>query len=40
VNGFRFHTTAYEESGPNRSTTNSGVVTIDTDGKNIIEESW
>jgi hypothetical protein len=33
VNGFRFHTTAYEESRPNRSTTNSGVVTIDTYGK-------
>jgi hypothetical protein len=33
VNGFRFHTTAYEESRPNRSTTNSGVVMIDTDGK-------
>jgi hypothetical protein len=33
VNGFRFHTTAYEESRPNRSTTNSDVVTIDTDGK-------
>jgi hypothetical protein len=33
VNGFRFHTTAYEESQPNRSTTNSGVVTINTDGK-------
>jgi hypothetical protein len=33
VNGFRFHMTAYEERRPNRSTTNSGVVTIDTDGK-------
>jgi hypothetical protein len=33
VNGFHFHTTAYEERRPNRSTTNSGVVTIDT-------ESW
>jgi hypothetical protein len=33
VNGFRFHTSAYEESRPNRSTTNSGVVTIYSDGK-------
>jgi hypothetical protein len=33
VNRFRFHTTAYEESQPNRSTTNSGMVMIDTDGK-------
>jgi hypothetical protein len=37
VNGFRFHTTAYEESRPNRRTTNSGVVTIDTDGKEYHE---
>ena len=32
VNGYRFHTTSYEQSRPNRKTTNSGVVTPGTDG--------
>jgi hypothetical protein len=32
VNGYRFHTSAYERSRPNRRTTNSGVLTPGTDG--------
>lgn len=32
VNGYRFHTTSYEQSRPNRKTTNSGVLTAATDG--------
>ena len=32
VNGYRFHTTAHEESRPNRRTTNTGVLTPGTDG--------
>ena len=32
VNGYRFHTARYEQSRPNRKTTNSGVFTPGTDG--------
>ena len=32
VNGYRFHTTGYEQSRPNRKTTNTGVFTPDQDG--------
>lgn len=32
VNGFRFHTTSYERSRPNRKTTNTGVFTPGLDG--------
>ena len=32
VNGYRFHTTSYEESRPNRRTTNTGVFTPGVDG--------
>ena len=32
VNGYRFHTTSYKESWPNRRTTNFGVFTPGQDG--------
>ena len=32
MNGYRFHIASYEQSRPNRKTTNSGVVTPNTDG--------
>ena len=32
VNGYRFHTTGYEQSRPNRKTTNTGVFTLGQDG--------
>ncbi|TVU23056.1 hypothetical protein EJB05_32789, partial [Eragrostis curvula] len=32
VNGYRFHTTSYEQSRPNRKTTNNGVFTPGDDG--------
>jgi hypothetical protein len=32
VNVYRFHTASYEQSRPNRRTTNSRVCTVDTDG--------
>ena len=32
VNGYRFHTMRYEQSWPNRRTTNTGVFTLDQDG--------
>ena len=32
VNGYRFHTASYEQSRPNKKTTNSGVFTPGTDG--------
>ena len=32
VNGYRFHTASYEQSRPNRQTTNNGVITLDTNG--------
>jgi len=32
VNGYRFHTTSYEQIRPKRKTTNSGVCTPGTDG--------
>lgn len=41
VNGYRFRTTSYEQSRPNRKTTSSGVFTPGLDGVEyygIIEE--
>jgi len=35
VNGYRFHTMSYEQSRPNRKTTNTGVFTKGDDGSNI-----
>ena len=32
MNGYRFHTTRYEQTRPKRKTTNSGVCTPGTDG--------
>lgn len=43
VNGYRFHTTSYEQSRPHRRTTNTGVMTPGTDGKDyygILEEIY
>ena len=38
VNGYRFHTTGYEQSQPNRKTTNTGVFTPGQDGVEFMEE--
>ena len=43
VNGFRFHTSSYEQSRPNRKTTNSGVCTSGNDNRDYygrIEEIY
>lgn len=43
VNGYRFHTRSYEESRPNRKTTNTGVFTQGQDGieyYGIVEEIY
>jgi len=43
VNGYRFHITRYEQSRPNRRTTNTGVCTPGTDDRDyygIVEEIY
>jgi len=43
VNGYRFHTRSYEESRPNRKTTNTGVRSLGTDERDyygIVEEIY
>ena len=43
VNGYRFHTTSYEQSRPNRKTTNTGVRTPGTDERDyygIVKEIY